>query len=138
MLGDIWLGDAARVLAALASMPDDQMASAIEVLGFRVRREAPAKQGEAPTNAGVDVSGYSEAAADETLVAPVSTAEPSAETPPKKDQPSDVDSSVPLLEPLARQPVTATKWDVKPLPRSSPEDPAAALPHESLLAPRSS
>jgi hypothetical protein len=130
VLGQIWLGDAARAIDALRHAPDGDVAVALRALGFDTHQRAPST-GEPDSPAAAPTSGQE--------------APPSARprrAGPRRERPSTSEAadpllSLPLLEPVARQPVTTTRWEVEPLARPTQHDLSALPPYQPLLAPRS-
>jgi len=140
VLGDIWLGDAVRVLALLRPH-EEEFVAAMRALGL----QAPENRVRAPTTPpSLDESAEDErdlrSETDSHASAPVSWGEtqPQAESQPIQPKPDQAGAvEVPLLEPSVRETVTPTRWDVAALPLPGPENVTPVLPYESLFAPRS-
>jgi hypothetical protein len=120
VLGDISLGDAARVLVLMQPLSESQFASAMRALGFHVHapaRTAESEKARSPTTERKEVG--------------------TGRLPHLRRDSMPADDCVALLEPIEREPITATHWEVKPLLRPTQKDLATPPPHEPLLAPRS-
>lgn len=122
MAGDIWLADVARAFAALRPATAEERRLIAQLLGVGPSA-APADEPISPAAEGEQVTPVTNA-----VDQPDQEAEAPAGSAPAAD--------LPLLTPVAREPVSAVGWGVRSLPRSAVRPPGPGPGREPLLAPR--
>lgn len=132
MSGDIWLGDAARALAALTH--DDRTERAVlRLLGLTPdTRTKPVHGGQSESGARVSSPSVDAAPSPEPGLPAPAVDEPAATA-----APVEVPDGLPLLTPIGFEPPRPLPAPAQPLPRVDQSRLRVARPHEPLLAPRS-
>jgi hypothetical protein len=120
--GDIWLADVARAFAALRPATAEERRQIAGLLGVGPPA-APADEPVSPPAEGEQLTQVTNA---------VDQPEPEADAPAGAAPTADL----PLLTPVAREPVSAVGWGVRSLPRSAARPPGPVPGREPLLAPR--
>lgn len=130
MSGEIWLGDAATAIAALAS-DDDERRAILRLLGLAPTPRAEPVRESGPGDA---YPAFQAPVPSTPGPAPADTTSPA---PPAGDEPTQTPGDLPLLTPTGFEPPESRSWPDESLPRVDQVRLRALRPHEPLLAPRS-